>query len=212
MKFRKLVEEIKAPEGKGIIIFDIDDTLVKAQDIYIYKQKDGKDVKKLTPEEYGKEDVKTEKEKGFTYDYRDFDNPNKLYTSIIKGIPLIKNLNMLDAHLRAGWDVGFLTARSGEQSNKKAIEEWLLYKNEKGELTSIPKERMKYFIAINDPKRKKEIKDMIKSGGGDYDVKGIFLDEIKKKYDRVKFVDDDMKNVVSARKVLPKKDVVVAQK
>lgn len=211
MKLKKLVEEIKAPEGKGIIVFDIDDTLVKAQDIYIYKQKDGKDVKKFTPDEYAKEDVKAEMAKGYTYDYRDFEDSNKLYSSIIKGIPLIKNLKVLDAHLRAGWDVGFLTARSGESANKKAIEEWLLYRNEKGELVPVPRERMKYFIAINDPKRKKELKDRVKSGG-DYDAKGVFLGDMKKKYDRVKFIDDDMKNVVSARKVLPKKDVIRAKK
>lgn len=211
MKLRKIVEEIKKPQGKGILILDIDDTLVKAKDIYIYKQKDGKDIKKFTPDEYAKEDFKAEMAKGYTYDYRDFRDPNKLYGSIVKGEPIISNLKILDAHLNAGWDVGFLTARGGEEANKKAIKDWLLYRNNKGELVPIPEERMKYFIAVNDPKRKKEVEELVKSGG-DFDAKGVFLGEIKKKYDRVKFVDDDAKNLLKARKVLPKKDVIMAQK
>lgn len=210
MKFKKLVEEIKAPKGKGIIIFDIDDTLTKAKGIYIYKQMDGKDVKKLTPEQFAKEDVKAEKEKGFTYDYRDFDNPNKLYNSIIQGEPIIKNLRVLDAHLRAGWDIGFLTARSGENANKKAINDWLKYRGQNGELKPIPRNRVKYFIAINDPKRKEELKKMAKNKG-DFDAKKVYLDDIKKKYDTVKFIDDDDKNIRKAKDVLHKKNVIKAQ-
>ncbi len=211
MRLRNLIEEIKKPVGKGIIIFDIDDTLVKAKDIFIYKMKDGKEVGKFTPDQFAKQDVKAEMAKGYTYDYRDFDNPDKLYTSIMKGEPLFKNLNMMDAHMRAGWDIGFLTARGMEQANKKAIKDWLLYRNEKGELVPIPEERVKYFIAVNDLDRKKELAKMAKSGG-DFDAKGVYLNEIKKKYDVVKFVDDDMKNVLKARSVLPKKDVIVAHR
>lgn len=211
MKFRSIVEEIKAPKGKGILILDIDDTLVKAHGIYIYKKDtNGKEVAKFTPEQFAKENTKVEREKGFSYDYRDFEDHNKLYTSIIKGEPLIKNLNILDAHLRAGWDIGFLTARGVEDANKKAVMDWLKFRDKDGNLKPIPKNRVKYFIAINDPKRKAEVKRKMETEG-DFDVKGIFLKEIKKKYDRVKFVDDDLKNVISARKVLPKRDVVIAQ-
>lgn len=210
MKLRKILEEIKPPKGKGIIILDIDDTLVKATGVYIYKKDPkGKEIKRFTPEQFAKENVSAEKSKGFSYDYRDFDDPNKLYTSIVKGIPIIKNLNMMDAHIRAGWDIGFLTARGVEDANKKAILDWLLYRNKNKELVPIPKDRVKYFIAVNDKKRKEELKRKVDITG-DFDAKGVFLKEIQEKYNIVKFVDDDMKNILSARKVLPKKNVVVA--
>lgn len=210
MKFRKIVEEIKAPRGKGILMLDIDDTLVKATGVYIYKKDPkGKEIRKFSPEQFAKEHTKGERAKGFSYDYRDFDNPSKLYTSIIKGEPLIKNLKMMDAHIRAGWDIGFLTARGVEDANKKAIEDWLLYRDREGNLAPIPKGRVKYFIAINDPKRIAEVKRKADSSG-DFDAKGVFLKEIRKKYDIVKFVDDDLKNIIAARKVLPKKNVIVA--
>lgn len=210
MNFRKILEEIKPPKGRGIIIFDIDDTLVKATGVYIYKKdRNGKEIAKFTPEQFAKENTKAEREKGFSYDYRDFDNPVKLYNSIIEGEPLVKNLRMLDAHLKAGWDIGFLTARGEEDANKKAIQDWLRYKDKDGNLHTIPQERVKYFIAINDKKRIAEVKSKAESSG-DFDAKGIFLGEIKKKYDIVKFVDDDLKNIVAARKVLPKKHIIVA--
>lgn len=210
MRLRSILEEIKPPEGKGILILDIDDTLVRATGVYIYKKdKNGKEVAKFEPEDFAKEDVKAERAKGFSYDYRDFDNPEKLYNSIIEGEPLIKNLKIFDAHINAGWDIGFLTARGVESANKAAIFEWLKYRDKKGNLIPLPKERVKYFIAINDPKRQAEVKKRLESGG-DFDVKGIYLQDIQKAYDRVKFVDDDLKNVISARKVLPKKDVIVA--
>jgi len=210
MKLRTILEEIKAPVGKGILILDIDDTLVKATGVHIYKKdSSGKDVKKLTPEQFAKEDVKAERAKGFIYDYRDFNNPSKLYTSIIKGAPLIKNLRILDAHIRAGWDIGFLTARGVEDANKKAVMDWLKYRDDYGNLVTVPKKRVKYFIAINDPKRKKELKDRMEAGS-DFDAKSVYLKDISKKYDRVKFVDDDLKNIIAARKVLPKKDVIKA--
>jgi len=207
MKLKKLLEEIKPPKGKGIIIFDIDDTLVKGAGVQIYKRKAGEKEKALTPEQFAKEDVKKERANGVIYDYRDFDNPKKMYNSIIKGIPFIKNLKMLDSYMRANWDIGFLTARGAETANKQAIKEWLKYRNKNGDLVPIPEERIKYFIALSDKKRIKELKNRVKASG-DFDAKGIYLSDIQKKYDIVKFVDDDMKNILSARKVLPKKNVI----
>lgn len=207
MKLRELLEEIKAPEGSGIIMFDIDDTLVSAVGIKIYKEKNGKLIKALTPEEFAKEDVKKEKTKGFNYNYKDFSDGEKMANSILKGIPKIPNLKMLDAHLRAGWDIGFLTARGGEEANKEAIMKWLKFVDKDGKLKQIPKERIKYFIAVNDKKRINELKKRA-DVQGDFDAKGVYLKDIQKKYKHVKFIDDDMKNILNARKVLPKKNVV----
>lgn len=210
MKLRKILEEIKPPRGKGIIIFDIDDTLVKATGVYIYKKDpNGKEIAKLTPDEFANEDVRGERAKGFTYDYRDFDDSLKLQNSIIYGLPKVKNLRMMDAHIIAKWDLGFLTARGQEKANKEAILKWLKYRDKDGELKPVPEERIKYFIAVNDKERVEELKRRADTTG-DFDAKGIFLGEIKKKYDIVKFVDDDLKNLIAARKVLPKKHVIRA--
>lgn len=210
MKLKRIVEEIKKPQGKGIIIFDIDDTLVKAKGIRIHLTKDGKDVKSYEPEEFEKLDKKKLREEGYDFDFREFRDPKKLYTSIVKGEPMIKNLKVLDAHLRAGWDVGFLTARGGEAANKKAITDWLKYKTKDGELKSIDKDRIKYFIAVSDDKRVKEFARKAKAGET-HDAKKFFLQEIQNKYDEVKFVDDSAANLMKARDVLPKKNVVKAQ-
>jgi FMN phosphatase YigB (HAD superfamily) len=210
MKFKTVLEAVKPPQGSGIIIFDIDDTLVKARGIRIYKTKNGKDVEALTPEQFEKADKEKAKKEGFDFDFRDFRDESKLYSSIVRGQPIIRNLKVLDAHLRAGWDIGFLTARAGESANKKAIRKWLKYKDEDGNLKTIPEERIKYFIAVNDSKRQKEFKNAVQEGET-HDAKKFFLGKIQSKYDEVKFVDDSLRNVLKARDVLPKKNVVKAQ-
>jgi hypothetical protein len=210
MKLRAIIEEIKAPQGNGIIIFDIDDTLVKAKGIHIYMTKDGKDVKSYKPEDFEKLNREKLKKEGYNFDFRDFTNPKKLYSSIVKGEPLIKNLKILDAYLRAGWDVGFLTARGGEEANKKGIKDWLKYKTEDGELKKIPPNKIKFFVAVSDDKRRKEFLKKAKEGET-YDAKKFFLKQIQNKYDEVKFVDDSIPNLIKARQVLPKKNVIRAQ-
>lgn len=210
MKLKTVLEAVKPPSGSGVIIFDIDDTIVKARGIRIYKTKNGKDIEALTPEEFEKLDKEKAKEKGFDFDFRDFRDNEKLFSSIVRGEPIIRNLKVLDAHLRAGWDVGFLTARGGEEANKSAILKWLKYKDEDGSIKPIPKERIKYFIAVNDPKRQKEFKKAVQEGET-HDAKKFFLGKIQDKYDEVKFVDDSLRNVLKAREVLPKKNVVKAQ-
>lgn len=210
MKLKKVMEAIKPPKGNGIIIFDIDDTLTKARGIRIYLTKDGKDVDSFTPEQFEKQDIDGLKEQGYDFDFREFREPNKLFNSIVNGLPIISNLKMLDAHLRAGWDVGFLTARGGENANKSAIQKWLKYRDENGELKPVPEEKMKYFIAVNDPKRIKEYQDSVKEGES-HDAKKFFLSKVQDKYDEVKFVDDSKRNLLKARDVLPKKNVVKAQ-
>lgn len=208
MKLKKILEAVKAPEGKGIIVFDIDDTVVKARGLRIYRKKGEKKVA-LTPEDFAKENPKEMTGKGWEYDFSDFQNYGKLFNSIITGTPIISNLRMLDAHLNAGWDLAFLTARGFEQANKNAIKKWLKVRDKiTGKLKPIEPSQIKYFIAVNDISRQKEIKSMKDSG--DYDSKALFLKMLKKKYDQVKFVDDDEKNLKKARQVLEPKNVIKA--
>lgn len=196
-----LIEEIKAPKGKGIIVFDIDDTIINAKGLRI-RTKDGE--KEYTPTEFA---ALSEKEKDQEFDFSDFRDANKLFASIIGGTPITKNLRVLDKHIAAGWDVGFLTARGQEQANKKAIIQWLKVRNElNDELKPINPKKIKFFAAVNDPKRKEETKGM-----NTKEAKKHYLKTLTDQYDSVKFIDDDPSFLSAAKEVLPAKNVIRAQ-
>lgn len=196
MKLRNLLnEEIKPPKGNGIIIFDIDDTLVQAKGLYVYQKKDGKEIK-LTPPEFA--NLSAEEKSTGDFDFRDFRSGSKMYKSIIQGTPIIKNLRMLDAHVRAGWKVGFLTARGVEKANLAAIRDWIRFKDKNGNLSPIT---ISFFNAVNDEGR-------LSLGGSSAERKAKALEILSKEYDIVKFVDDDKSFIDAARKVLPKKNVI----
>ena len=102
-------EAIKKLSGKtGIIVFDIDDTLLKANPevIKVYKKQNGKEIE-LSTEEFAKDPDAGIKEKVHLFDFRDFHNPTKVYNSIITGTPLIKNLKIMDSYIEAGYDFCF---------------------------------------------------------------------------------------------------------
>ena len=93
-----------APNVKGVIVFDIDDTLLKVDKnaIAIYKKEPGKSVKRMSTEDYAKDsDVQNHPE---WFDISEFRNPTKVYNSIISGTPLLKNLKIMDAYIEAGYD------------------------------------------------------------------------------------------------------------
>jgi len=178
----------------GLIVFDIDDTLlkVKPDSIKIYK-KDPVTKKEiaLTTEEFAIDpDVPNHRD---WFDFRDFRNDLKVYNSIIEGTPLIKNLKIMDSYIKAGYDFCFLTARGCEEAVKKALRDFLRYKDDDGnlkELEDIFKETLSH--AIND-----EFKDY--PGKSDAEKKANVLKELCDKYDKVIFVDDDTKNIQYAR-------------
>lgn len=207
MNLREIINEaIKTPKnGKGIIVFDIDDTLLNAKNLRI---RDGN--KELTPTEFAQ--LSTEEKEGKNWDFSDFRNFNKLFDSIITGTPLTNNLRILDAHYNVGWDIGFLTARGVEKANELAIKQWLKIRNKiNNKLEPIKSTRIKFFVAVNDPKRIKQIdKDNIK---GSAEAKKYFLQQLTKKYgkENVKFVDDDLSFINAAKEVLLPKNVIKAQ-
>ena len=98
---------------RGLIVFDIDDTLLKADDslIKIYKTEPGKETIALTTAEFAKDPDADDISKSSWFDFSDFGNPDKVYKSIIQGTPLIKNLKIMDSYLNAGYKFCFLTAR-----------------------------------------------------------------------------------------------------
>lgn len=194
-----LEESIKKLHNKqGIIVFDIDDTLLKSDSsiIKIYKKKPGEEEISLTTAEFANDiDAEDPLHKDW-YDYRDFKDPDKIYKSIIFGKPIIKNLRIMDSYINAGYKFCFLTARSNEIVVKNALDKFLRYKTSNGEMKKL---NDNIFIksmshAINDPIK-------LYHGENDAEKKANVLKQLCNKYDKVVFVDDDEKNIKAAKKL-----------
>lgn len=204
-----ITEAIKKLDSgtKGLIVFDIDDTLLKSDSsiIKVYKKKPGEDEVALSTEEFAKDPDTADPAHKAWYSYRDFQDPNKVYLSIIKGTPLIKNLRIMDAYIDAGYEFCFLTARSCEDVIKDALDEFLKIKTKDGKLKELGQFFNKALShAVNDTVKNYE-------GGNDAEKKANILKSLCKKYDRVVFVDDDKKNVSAARNLnLPNLKVIKA--
>ena len=192
-----IIEKIKdLPDSiKGLIVFDIDDTILKVDPniMKIYKRVPGEKVKELTTEDFAKDPDAADPDKRSWFDLTDFNTPIKVYNSIISGTPLIRNLKIMDDYVRAGYDFCFLTARSCEEVVKRAISDFLKMRSEDGKL----KELGYSFTtttshAVNDEINKYPGKD-------DAEKKANVLIDLCGKYDKVVFVDDDTKNVRAAR-------------
>ena len=136
---------------KGALVLDIDDTLVTAQNIFIHKiMPDGK-ILKLTPEQFAKDTDKKNKTPGIKFSIEEFRDPEKVRNSIITGIPIIKNLRIMDQHINAGWDIIVLTARGLEDVIYKSLSKFLMFRNAEGELKEIKDVLARNMVhAIND--------------------------------------------------------------
>lgn len=177
----------------GLIVFDIDDTLLKAnvKDFHIYKKVDGKEIA-LTTDEFAKDPDAVDPDKLHKlFDYRDFGTPEKVYNSIITGTPLLRNLRILDDYVAAGYDFCFLTARQCEEVVKKAIDSFLRVRRD-GILQELGDAFNKTLShAVNDEVKKYP-------GRTDAEKKANILIKLCQTHDKVVFVDDDRKNVNAA--------------
>jgi len=192
---------------KGIIVFDIDDTLLKSNPevIGIYKKEPGKKEIRLTTDEFAKDPDAANILKKDWFDYREFEDPIKVYNSIVSGTPLIRNLRIMDDYIEAGYEFCFLTARSCEETIKLALDEFLKVKKPNGALEELGEIFNKTLShAINDESKRYE-------GATDSEKKANILKKLCKQYDKVVFVDDDHKNVSAARDLnLPNLKVIKA--
>ena len=186
------------PHGKtGIVVFDIDDTLIHCDEdvmsIGKFINGDRKNRISLSTKEFAKDpDAKEHKA---WFDFSDFQNPQKVVQSIIKGTPILKNLRILDAYLNAGYEFCFLTARGCEDAVKYAIQDVIKYRDENGVLNNItPWFNKDVSAAVNDSNKEYE-------GKTDAEKKSNVLREICSKFDYVVFVDDDNKNVAHAKEL-----------
>lgn len=190
----------KVPSGKKyILLMDIDDTMVVAKGIYILRKlpTDRQKVK-LTPEQYSKEKVTPETKK--YYDYSEFRDPKKVYNSIINGTPLWRNLRVMDHHIKNGWQIGILTARGMGDVINKAMQDWLKYKEVTGKGKIRTKEEINKLKPIGSLLKTglvNAVGDMTKQypGTTDFQRKAMIIMKLAKKYDMIKFLDDDSKNL-----------------
>lgn len=202
-------EEIKpAPKGKkGCFVFDIDDCIVKADGkmIGIWKEKPGEKPVRLSSDQYAKDkDAAVHKE---WFNYKEFRDPEKVYNSIVNGTPILKNLKALDAHARANYTIVFLTARGLKDVVANALKDYLKINDGKGNLSPIGNRlNIELSQAVND-------ENFIKTypGLGDPEKKAMVLKQLCKKFDKVKFIDDDKKNVSYAKNLkIPNLQVIQA--
>ena len=211
MKFEEvinIVEEIKeVKDGEGCLCVDIDDCILQADSssIGVWKEKPGEKPVRLSSEQYAKDpDAATHKE---WFNYKEFRDPEKVYNSIINGTPLLRQLRLLDAHVRANYHIAFLTARGLQDVVDKALRAFLKYKDSNGNLVPIgDKLKSDISAAVNDMKWVEAYPT-----AGDPEKKAMVLKNLCKKYKKVKFVDDDLKNLQYARSLkLPNLQVIQA--
>lgn len=181
---------------KGIIVFDIDDTLLRVDpnEMHVWKKDPdtGREIA-LTTAQFGEDPDAADQSKKHLFSYREFNDPVKVYNSIISGTPLIKNLRIMDDYIGAGYEFCFLTARGCEDIIKKALDEFLLHKTYTGAMKQLGDKFNKVLShAINDQSKNYP-------GSSDAEKKANVLKELCEKYDRVVFVDDDKKNVHAAK-------------
>lgn len=198
-EYGKLDERIKplAENKRGIIVFDIDDTVLKVDTsaLRVYKKKPGEREVALTTSEFAKDPDAGVKSKLSWFDFRDMRNPEKVYEAIITGTPLLSNIRIIEDYVIAGYEFAFLTARACEEVIKDAIWEFLKeYKGAKsiGKLGHLFNKT--FSAAVNDQVKEYE-------GETDSEKKSNVLRKLAKEYDKVVFIDDDKKNVIAAREL-----------
>lgn len=177
---------------KNICLFDVDDTLLKAKGIYIYRKlpSDKKEIA-LTPEQFAKDENIRDYNNMKYYNFRDFEDPDKIYNSIIDGTPLVQNLQYVDYYHDHQYEIGILTARRHEEFVYKALCKWLKYKDKDGKFVDIEINR-EYVFAVND----KKYSDI---PCPDADKKIYILKNISKEFSKVVYIDDDDKNIKKAK-------------
>lgn len=193
MNFKEMFYETFLFEEKGesLLLLDVDETIVSPRNIFIYRNlpTDKKETK-LTPDEYAKDPAAKNKENKQYYDYRDFRDANKVARSIKTGLPIISNLKIMDEYIKKGWKLGILTARGMEEVVFKALKAWLMFRDLKGNLHEIGDRLVRGLVkAINDDDGRRY------AGITDFEKKANVMKQLAKQYDRIIFIDDDLKNI-----------------
>ncbi len=178
-----------------LVLLDLDDTVVEADDIYIYRQFPGEEEVALTPAEYRNERV-TDDTKQY-YDYRDFADPKSITDSIMGGEPIVTNLSVMDELINRGYQIGILTARGHEDTVYDTLREWLMYRDKNGQLVPIGDRLDRNLVyAVNDAVTASNL-----TAVADFDKKAEVINGLLDQYDEIIFLDDDIKNLKAVKKL-----------
>ena len=185
------------------ILFDIDDTLLTAQNIYIKKMLNGK-ITNLTSQQFANEN-KTGQDAQYSFD--EYNCPVKVKNSIINAIPIYANLKLLARYSHSGYDIGLLTARKLEDTVHLAMNEFLTANLNKNYTV-----RRDLVFAINDPKYFKHTNNSNDSDSNASDSNessshaktsnlklSVLRELIRTRYSDVVLVDDSIDNVLAIR-------------
>lgn len=197
MTFNEILNEELDKKHNSLLLLDIDDSLVTARNIFIYRKlPTDKTEVKLTPEEYAKDPNSKIKSNKQYYDYRDFRDAGKVANSIKTGLPIVGNLKLMDNYIKNGWKIGILTARGMEEVISNTMKAWLKFKDHKGKLEDIGDKLIRELVfAINDDK-----KHYI--GSTDFEKKANVMKKLIDQYDRITLVDDDLKNINAVKSMV----------
>lgn len=198
-----LFENLILEQGhNSLLLLDIDDTLVTAQNIYIYKVAPNGKEEALTPQEFAEENTREEKEKGFSYDFREFRDADKVAQSIKTGLPIVSNLSKMDNYIKNGWTIGVLTARGMEEVIANTMRAWLKFKDaSSGKLKSASAKLARELVfAVSDDTKQYE-------GEDSFEKKAKVIKRLAQQYDRVFLLDDDRSNIEAVNKMAEKEGI-----
>lgn len=190
----------------NIIVFDIDDTLLKTKSSVTKIHKDTGESEVLTTDEYARDpDIDSS---DVEWDFSAFNDPDTIYNVMVHGRPLIRNLRVMDHYASLGYRIAFLTARSQEDAIFKALTDVIKIKSGDRYISIEGKLSRQDSFAVNDKKY-----DDIFGGLLTPDRKAVVLQQLCDEYDNVIFVDDDKKNIMAARRLhLPNLKTITAQR
>jgi hypothetical protein len=180
MNFDDVILEKKTAK---LLLLDIDDTILKAKGVFVYKNVNGIEVA-LSPEEFAKETVTPENK--WMYDYRDFVDAEKMSRSIREATPILDVLRFMDHYISKGWLVGVLSARGVEDTVRDSLKGWLMYR--KGSKLRNIGNKLKEVFAVGDKIRGYK-------GENIPERKANVIVDLSQKYDSIIFVDNDQNNV-----------------
>lgn len=166
---------------KNCVVFDIDDTLLKAPGIFIKKISSDGNTILLTTSQFATHKLPANS----TYSFEDFECPIKNSSSIVNGTPIYSNLLLLQKCIEMNHDIAILTARRLEDNTHKAINIFL--KNHLGTAYTIQRDLM---FSVNDSK----YGTMIPTARRKLSI----LQKLADKYHSVLYIDDDDLNIATA--------------
>ena len=173
---------VAGTESNKILLFDVDNTLIKC-DIYVYVKKGDKIVRKLDTQGYNTYKLKD----GETYDYTEFNDENLLYNNS----KFLKYWDTLKREYKKGTHIGILTARSKQD---------MFYNFFKNNGINIKHELV---FAVNDPKMK------LKGTSIETKKAEIIGKLVKWGYNTIVFFDDNDENLRTAKKLENKYNIKV---